>query len=285
MKVYNAVGYAILLGYALACMAFAPPGMSPWTGLAIGTAYFLAFWFLAGVYLADVLHLGIAHRSLDFSPGFVTAVVLVNNLFGVYVDPTGWVRRHRLHHTHSDHDGDPNKLDKDGAWRTLWLCLFPYACNEDVARDAVFRTWPFRLTSNWLFAIASVVTSYGTLWWLTGSWAFALVMWMGLRVFALWVNMIQNYWTHTRSHGYRRYDDARDNAMNIGEWLPVTATFSACLQNNHHHYPQMLRLSHAEGEYDFGFKTVRWMKALGLVRATPLGERLPPDVPLAAVGF
>jgi fatty-acid desaturase len=73
--------------------------------------------------------------------------------------------------------------------------------------------------------------------------------------------------------------------MNIGEWLPVTATFSACLQNNHHHYPQMLRLSHAEGEYDFGFKTVRWMQALGVVRATPLGERLPPDVPLAAVGF
>ncbi len=84
--------------------------------------------------------------------------------------------------------------------------------------------------------------------------------------------MIQNYWTHTRDFGYRRYDDERDNAMNIGEWLPVTATFSACFQNNHHHYPNLLRLSHSDSEYDFGFLTIRAMKALGLVTATPQGR-------------
>jgi fatty-acid desaturase len=101
-----------------------------------------------------------------------------------------------------------------------------------------------------------------------GDLKFALVMWVGTRIFAPWVNMIQNYWTHTREFGYRRYDDEHDNAMNIGEWLPVTATFSACLQNNHHHFPTLLRLSHHESEYDFGFLTVKAMKALGLV----LGE-------------
>jgi fatty-acid desaturase len=110
-------------------------------------------------------------------------------------------------------------------------------------------------------------------------------MWVGMRIFALWVNMIQNYWTHTRSYGYRRYDDEHDNAMNIGEWLPVTATFSACLQNNHHHYPTMLRLSHDESEYDFGFLTVKVMKSLGLVKASPRGEIVPKDVPLAALDF
>src|SRR6187551_1637688 len=135
MKSYNAIGYAILALYALACWVFAPAGMSPWLGLAIGMAYLLAFWFLAGVYLADVLHLGIAHRSLDFKPWFVKSVTLINNLFGVYVDPTAWVARHRLHHTYSDHPGDPNKLADDGFWRTLWLCLFPYPCRENVASD------------------------------------------------------------------------------------------------------------------------------------------------------
>jgi len=110
-------------------------------------------------------------------------------------------------------------------------------------------------------------------------------MWVGMRVFAAWVNMIQNYWTHTRDFGYRRYDDEHDNAMNIGEWLPVTATFSACLQNNHHHYPGLLRLSHDESEYDFGFLTVKVMKHLGLVKATTRGEKIPHDVPLEALGF
>ena len=78
--------------------------------------------------------------------------------------------------------------------------------------------------------------------------------------------MIQNYLTHTQTFGYRRYPDEHDNAMNIGEWFPVTATFSACLQNNHHHSPGLLRLSHDLSEYDFGFMTVKSMKNLGWSR-------------------
>ena len=90
---------------------------------------------------------------------------------------------------------------------------------------------------------------------------------------------------NTDFYGYRRYNDEEDNAMNIGEWLPVTATFSACLQNNHHHYPGLLRLSHDESEYDFGFLTVKCFKALGLVKATTKGAEIPKDVPLDALDF
>jgi fatty-acid desaturase len=97
--------------------------------------------------------------------------------------------------------------------------------------------------------------------------------------------MIQNYWTHDRRFGYRRYNDEGDNAMNIGDWLPVTATFSACLQNNHHHSPALLRLSHEESEYDLGFMAVKIMKSLGLVSATAKGAQLPEDIPLRSLNF
>jgi fatty-acid desaturase len=40
------------------------------------------------------------------------------------------------------------------------------------------------------------------------------------------------------------------------------------LQNNHHHHPQFLRLSHSPDEYDFGFQAARLMKRLGLVKAS-----------------
>jgi hypothetical protein len=73
--------------------------------------------------------------------------------------------------------------------------------------------------------------------------------------------------------------------MNITEWLPVTATFSACLQNNHHHYSPLIRLSHTASEYDFGFMVVRWLKSFGLVKATPAGLRMPNDIPLQELGF
>jgi fatty-acid desaturase len=284
MKIYNAIGYLIILLYALACMYSSPAHLGPWAGLLIGAVYFIFCWFLAGLYLADILHLGIAHRSLDYKEWFMKAVTVVNNTFGIYVEPVSWVNRHRLHHKNADHDGDPNKLSSDGFWRTAYLCLLPYQCIENVAGDEILKSRPFRIVGNPMFAILAQALSFFLLWKLVGSLKFTLVMWFGMRIFAWWVNMIQNYWTHTRDFGYRRYDDD-DNAMNIGEWLPVTATFSACLQNNHHHYPGILRLSHEESEYDFGFLTVKVMKSLGLVKASLTGAVLPKDVPLGALDF
>ena len=232
---------------------------------------------MGGLYLADILHLGIAHRSLDYKVWFIKAVTVFTSTFAIYVDPIGWVNRHRLHHKHSDHPGDPNKLAGDGFWRTLMLCIFPYECTEDIARDNILQSRTFRVVASPLFAIPAQLFGFWLLCLLARSLAFAVVMWVGMRIFALWVNMIQNYWTHTREYGYRRYHTEEDNAMNIGEFLPVTATFSACYQNNHHHHAGLLRLSHDESEYDFGFMTVKAMKSLGLLKATPGGEIIPKD--------
>ena len=285
MKIYNVWGYLIIVLYFAACALSAPAQFGPWAGILIGGAYFIFIWFFGGLYLADVLHLGIAHRSLDYREWFIKAVAIGTNIFAIYVDPIAWVNRHRLHHKHSDHAGDPNKLSEDGLWRTLYLCVMPYDCTENLAGDKILKSRTFRVLASPVFAILAQSFSFYLLWKLAHSLMFALVMWAGMRAFALWVNMIQNYWTHTREFGYRRYQDEQDNAMNIGEWLPVTATFSACLQNNHHHYEGMLRLSHDDAEYDFGFLTVKVMKRLGLVKATRKGEEIPKDVPLAALGF
>ena len=285
MRIYNVIGYGLIVLYAAACMAFAPPAIGPWAGLGIGAAYFIACWFVGGVYLSCVIHMGIAHRALDYKPWFIKTITVVNNLFGVYIDPVSWTNRHRLHHRYADHEGDPNKLAADGAWRTLWLCLFPYKTHVNVATDEIFRSWPFRLVSNPVFPVAASVFNIWLLSVIVHDLRFALAMWIVFRVFALWINMVQNYWTHDRRWGYRHHDDERDNAMNIGDWLPVTMTFSACLQNNHHHAPGLLRLSHVESEYDFGFVAVRAMKAMGLVRATATGVQIPKEVPLTALGF
>lgn len=285
MKVYNIIGYGILALYGLACVVLAPESIGPWGALAIGVAYLVFAWILAGVYLADILHLGIAHRSLDFKPWFIKSVAIANSLLGVYVDPIKWVNSHRLHHKYSDHDGDPNKHGADGFWKTLYLCLFPYPCTENLAKDDILRSRALRLCASPGFFVASQIINVAALWLIVGDMAFAAVLWIGLRVFALWVNMLQNYWTHTRAFGYRRYHDETNNAMNIGEWLPVTATFSACLQNNHHHHPSLLRMSHSDAEYDFGLLTIRLMKRLRLVEATARGRRVPKNVPVSTLGI
>src|ERR1700722_17798188 len=145
MKTYNLIGYSIILLYMLTCTYFAPVHFGPWIGMLIAAAYFIFCWFMGGLYLADVLHLGIAHRSLDYKVWFIKAVTVVNNVFGLYVDPIAWGNLHRLHHKNADHDGDPNKVSGDGFWRTFYLCLMPYQCNDNLATDEVLRSRTFRV--------------------------------------------------------------------------------------------------------------------------------------------
>ena len=166
MKLYNFSGYALIFLYALGCLYFAPPHFGPWPGLPIGAVYFVVVWFVAGLYLS-LIHMGIAHRSLDYKEWFVKAVTVVNNLFGVYVNPVTWVNRHRLHHRFADHDGDPNKLASDGFWRTMVLCLLPYDSQADLADDEIFKSWPFRLVSHPVFCVAARRSTSGCCgsWW------------------------------------------------------------------------------------------------------------------------
>jgi stearoyl-CoA desaturase (delta-9 desaturase) len=285
MKIYNVIGFATLALQVLLSAFLAPPWLGPWWGIVVGFSYLLMSWFLGGLYLSDMIHLGIAHRALDYDEWFIKAVTLINNTVGVYVNPVSWVNRHRLHHRFADHEGDPNKLAADGFWKTMYLCGFPYPCTADWANDPILKTWPFRLVSHPLFALLSPVLSCGLLWWFVRDWKFAVGVWLGVRIFALWVNMVQNYWTHDRRFGTRRYDDPGDNAMNIGDWLPVMATFSACWQNNHHHYPHLLRTTHDSAEFDFGYATVRAMSALGLVKPSKTGTTNPGDLSLAEIAL
>src|SRR5258708_17904806 len=90
MKIYNLTGYLIILSYMLACTFFAPAHLGPWAGILIAGVYFIFCWFMGGLYLADVLHLGIAHRSLDYKEWSIKAVTVVNNFFGLYVDPISY---------------------------------------------------------------------------------------------------------------------------------------------------------------------------------------------------
>lgn len=285
MKVYNVTGYSLIGIHVLAAGFTAPEHWGFLLGATVGFLYLVFVWFLGGLYLSDVMHMGIAHKTLAFKEWFIKLVTIFNNVAGIYINPLTWVNRHRHHHAFSDHENDPNKLADDGFWKTMYLCIFPYQCKSNLAQDAIFKSWTFRVVSSSVFGVISQVISFAVLWLVMRDWKYALVLWCGVRVFALWINMVQNYWTHDRRFGTRTYDDDHDNAMNLGEWLPVTASFSASLQNNHHHYPNFLRTSHNSTEYDFGFFTVRAMKAMGLVKATSSGAQLPTGVALKEVGF
>jgi hypothetical protein len=61
MKIYNAIGFGILGLSVAAAALLAPETMGPWGGAGLGILYFVCVWFLAGIYLSDVIHMGITH--------------------------------------------------------------------------------------------------------------------------------------------------------------------------------------------------------------------------------
>jgi fatty-acid desaturase len=284
LRVYNCLGCTLLIFHGVVAAAFTPSSWSYAHGIAVGLAYLLIVWFLGGVYLSLILHLGVAHRAVIFKPWFSQSVALLQNTFGVYVNATEWVMRHRRHHAGPDRAGDPLKLPHDGFWKTVWLAASPRLCDSARPRDSILSARVFRLISNKYYAMFSQFSSFALLWLLVGEWRYALALWLSLRLLSLWIYMIVNYWSHVRKFGPRRYDDDND-AVNLSGWLAVTATFSACLHNNHHHTPQFLRLSHHPNEYDFGLWVLRGLRRLGVVRGSNTGRRVPAGVLVGVVGL
>lgn len=274
MRVHIWIGYLVVVAAILAGTFLFPYHGQPLESLGITLAYYALVWFLAGIYLGDVVHLGLAHRAMDVKPWFLYLVMVLNNTVGCYLNLVTWSRRHRLHHLYSDRAGDPNKRPEDGFWVTFYRSQVPYPCVAEPLREPIFRTWPVRLVNNPWAAVVGQLTSFGLLWLVVDDWRLTATLWLGIRLIASYVHWIQNFWAHDRRFGTRRYEDD-DNAMNIDHPLPVLLTFSACLQNNHHHAPRFIRLSHSDTEFDWGFITLRWLHRIGVVSPTEAGLTLP----------
>jgi len=122
-------------------------------------------------------------------------------------DPIAWVNRHRLHHKHADHPGDPNKLSGDGFWRTLYLCVDAISMQRQLAGEEDFKVSDFSNRCAPVFC--NTCASLQLLCLMEVGWRSEVCaggMWVGIRIFATVGKLIQNYWTHTRNFGYRRYD-------------------------------------------------------------------------------
>ena len=66
MKIYNVVGYSLIAIHVSVSGLLAPAGWGSGLGAIFGFAYLVFVWFFGGLYLSDVIHMGIAHKTLDY---------------------------------------------------------------------------------------------------------------------------------------------------------------------------------------------------------------------------
>ena len=172
-----------------------------------------------------------------------------------------WVATHRIHHQHSDRDGDPH-TPREGTWwaHMGWIMmgagmhhdasvLARYA--PDLARDPVHVA-----LSKWHWT-SNIVVGLGLL----ALGGIPYVLW---GIFFRTTAGLHSTWlvnSATHKWGSRRFTTTDDSTNN---WWVALLTFGEGWHNNHHAYPTSARHGLAWYEVDLNWIGIRTLEMFGL---------------------
>ncbi len=237
------------------------------------TALFFFSWkglFAAVVLYVVAINIGIGmcyHRLLTHRgykvPRWLEHVLAVCGTLALEGGPIFWVGTHRVHHQHSDHEGDPHSPQEGTFWAHMgWIMsgqslhsstaiLNRYA--PDLSRDS-FYVWLSKYHWVPLTTVGFVLLAWGG--WPAVLWGIFLRVTLGLH--ATWlVNSATHLW------GSRRFE-TRDESRN--NWWVALLTGGEGWHNNHHAHPVSARHGLRWYEFDPNYYGIWLLKKLGLAR-------------------
>jgi fatty-acid desaturase len=227
----------------------------------------LILWWVAGSLGVGMgYHRLLTHRGYK-TPKLVEYFLTLCGTLSLEGGAINWVVTHRIHHAHTDHEGDPHS-PRDGRWwaHMGWILtgtaqqhdkatLARYA--PDLMKDKV-HVW-----FNRLYWVPLVLLGIALLF--LGGWK--MLMWgTFLRVtFNLHATWLVNSATHM--WGSRRFETKDDSTNN---WWVALLTFGEGWHNNHHAHPTAARHGLAWYEIDLNWWGIRTLQFLGLAKAIKL---------------
>jgi fatty-acid desaturase len=251
------------IGMIHAGIVFAPMTFT-WSALVVGL--FLYLLTVIGVNIG--FHRLLTHRSFQ-TPKPVEYLL---TLLGSLANQGGaiqWVATHRIHHAHSDVEGDPHS-PRDGAWwaHMLWWMPFDPILDDaaqrhryvkDLARDPVHRFLD-RCQVPALLMLAVMLFVLGEVWGGVGlSWlVWGICVRMTLTYHVTWlVNSASHMW------GYRSYE-TKDRSRNL--WWVALLSFGEGWHNNHHAFPRSARHGLRWWEVDLTYVMIRLLSFVALAK-------------------
>jgi fatty-acid desaturase len=230
-----------------------------WTNLVVAL---VLHWMAVGLGISLGYHRLHTHRGYKTSKAFEYFLAFCGTL-SLEGGPIFWVATHRVHHKHSDHDGDPHTPRDGGFWAHMGWILFGDSHHNDTevmskyAPDLAADPF-YRWLNTWHF-VPIIVVGFALL--AIGGWG--MVFWgVFLRtVFGLHGTWLVNSATHM--WGSRRFhtkDDSRNS------WWVALLTFGEGWHNNHHAHPVSARHGLAWYEFDISWITLKFLNAIGVVR-------------------
>jgi stearoyl-CoA desaturase (delta-9 desaturase) len=221
-------------------------------------------------------HRLLTHRSFR-TPRAVEYALTSLGVLANQGGPLQWVAVHRIHHRHSDAEGDPHS-PRDGLWWAHFLWWMPHAPAlddaaryeryvADLAKDPVHR---FIQRHHGVLppALAGLLFGAGEAW---GGEGLGWVVW---GVFVRTALLYQATWlvnSATHLWGYRTYP-TRDRSTNL--WWVALIALGEGWHNNHHAFPRSARHGLRWWEVDVTYGAIRLLGLAGLATRIHVADRV-----------
>ena len=224
------------------------------------------WWVSGSLGVGMGFHRLLTHRGFK-TPKFVEYFLTFCGLLSLEGGAINWVVTHRIHHAHTDAEGDPHS-PRDGSWwaHMGWILRGTAQQHDDVTmrryapdlmKDKV------HVFMNTLYYVPLIIS--GIILLAIGGWSWLFVgvflrVTIGLH-FTWLVNSATHLW------GSRRFITTDDST---NSWWVALLTFGEGWHNNHHAHPRAAKHGLTWYEIDFNWYGIRALQMLGLAKRIQL---------------
>ncbi len=236
-----------------------------WSWPAIVGAVIL-YWIAGSLGIGMGFHRLLTHRGYHV-PKIVEYFLVTCGALALEGGPIQWVTTHRIHHAHTDKQGDPHTPRDGGWWAHIgWIVRgtaqnHTQATYEHYAPDLVkdrYYVWLNKYFYLVSLVLLIVLLAFGG--WGMMLWCIFLRVTVGLH--ATWlVNSATHLW------GRRRFVTTEDSR---NSWWVALLTFGEGWHNNHHAFPTSARHGLKWYEIDLNWWGIRVLQLLGVARTIKL---------------
>lgn len=233
-----------------------------WSWPAIIAAVIL-YWIAGSLGIGMGYHRLLTHRGYRV-PRVVEYFLVTCGTMALEGGPIQWVATHRIHHAHTDKEGDPHTPRDGGWWAHIgWIVrgtaqdhsqatLERYA--PDLTKDRYY-VWLSKFDYLPSLALLIALLAFGG--WGLMLWGVFLRVTLGLH--ATWlVNSATHLWGRRR---FLTLEDSRNT------WWVALLTFGEGWHNNHHAFPTSARHGLKWYEIDLNWWGIRILQLMGVARA------------------
>ncbi len=231
-----------------------------WPALIIAV---VLYWVAGSLGIGMGYHRLLTHRGYKV-PKAIEYFLAVCGTLSLQGGPIEWTTTHRMHHAHTDRQGDPHTPREGRLWSHVgWIVIGPgqkydQAVLEHYVPDLLNDRFYVLLSRFYyvpLIILALVLLAFGG--WRVMMWSVFLRT--SLELQSTWlVNSATHLW------GKKRFDTGEDSR---NSWWVALLTFGEGWHNNHHAHPTSARHGLRWYEIDLNWWGIRMLEFVGLARA------------------